>query len=59
MKTDVLPSLNGTSRLPAEHLKSLQERHLLEQEQQAEQLRLSYIAARAAVEAVRAEIEGK
>lgn len=41
-----------------EQRRQLQERHLAEQEAQCEQARLIYCAAKAAVEALRREIEG-
>ena len=44
--------------LTNEQRQQLRERHLAEQEAQCEQARLVYLAAKAAVEAVRREIEG-
>lgn len=44
--------------LTEEQRRTLRERHLAEQEAQCEQARLVYCAAKAAVEAVRREIEG-
>lgn len=44
--------------LTHEQRQQLRERHLVEQEAQCEQARLVYCAAKAAVEAVRREIEG-
>lgn len=55
-----LTTPNGkAASLTAPQLQAIREQHLREQEQQLEQLRLAYLAARAATEAVRAEIEGK
>lgn len=47
------------SGLTAEQLHALRLDQLRQQEAQAEQLRLSYLAARAAVEALRRELEGR
>lgn len=55
-----LTRANGnTASLSEPQLKALRERQLQEQEVLMEQMRLSYISARAAVEALRAEIGGK
>ena len=48
---------NGKSSLTAEQLQALRLDHLRQQEAQCEQARLAYMAAKAAVEAVRAEME--
>jgi hypothetical protein len=55
-----LLSTNGQpTALTEPQITQLREQHLREQEAQMEQIRLSYIASRAAVEALRAEIQGK
>jgi hypothetical protein len=52
---------NGKPRigLTEEQRKALRERHLAEQEAQMEQAWLTFCAAKAAVDAVRREIEGE
>lgn len=57
---ETLSQTNGRPApgLTPEERRVLLERHLRQQEAQAEELRLSYLAAQAAVAAVRQELEG-